>query len=61
MLPAFTSRHLKASFDIGDPFVSVNKTTGEVMGYCIVTKCQSGLAVAPLIAVNEDVAEDLIK
>lgn len=60
-LPAFTSRYLKTSFEIGHPFVSLDKTTGEVLGYTIVTKCSSGFAIAPLVAVNDEVAEDLIK
>ncbi len=61
MLPAFTNRYLKVAFEIGRPFVSLDKTTGEVLGYTIVTPMPSGFAVAPLIAINDEVAEDLIK
>jgi len=61
VLPALGSRHLKSSFSIGLPFVSIEKITGEVSGYCIVTKCHNGFAIAPLIALSDDVAKDLIK
>jgi hypothetical protein len=61
MLPALTGRHLKSSFSIGIPFMSIDKTTNEVRGYCIATKCHSGYAIAPLIAETDEVAVDLIK
>jgi hypothetical protein len=47
---------------MGVPFVSVDKNDrNRVMGYAAVLRCSSGFAVAPLIAENSIVAEDLIK
>lgn len=61
LLPALTGRYLKTSFNVGLPFVSLDKTTKQVVGYCIVTKCTTGYAVAPLIALTDEVAADLVK
>lgn len=59
--PAFRIEFLKRCMDIGRPFVSIDAKTRQVLGYAMVTPCESGMSVGPLVAVTPQVAEDLIK
>jgi hypothetical protein len=59
--PAYRKRFLEKCIEIGDPFVAVDPTTKRIMGYAMVTVCESGYAIGPLIALSSQIAEDIIK
>jgi hypothetical protein len=59
--PAKRLGFLKKCMEIGRPFVSIDPKTKQIVGYAMVTTCESGLTIGPLIAISPVVAEDIIK
>lgn len=59
--PARREGFVRSCMEIGQPFVAFDSVKKVYLGYAMVTPCESGYAIGPLMALSSQIAEDIVK